>query len=134
MSMKVVLVAVASVMAVTPALAMSRSQIVNHTGGPIPYSQLVSMDKSGYNARSHKHKKASATTGEAVAANSSTSATAAPTDQGVAPAAPAATPAPSASDTTASGASGAVNASPSATPSPTPDTSSAPPNAGAAPQ
>ena len=62
MSMKVVLVAAASVMAVSPALAMTRSEIVHHSGGPIPYSQLVSLDKSGYNARSHRRHKASGAT------------------------------------------------------------------------
>ncbi len=86
MSMKVVLVAAASVMAVSPALAMSKSQAARHTGGPIPYSQLVSMDKSGYNARSHKTQKASATTGAAVAANSA-AAGAAPAPDGSADAA-----------------------------------------------
>ena len=70
MSMKIVLVAAASVMAVTPALAMSKSQITKHSGGPIPYSQLSSMDKSGYNSRSHKGHKAAASD-TAVAANSS---------------------------------------------------------------
>jgi len=86
MSMKVVLVAAASVMAVSPAFAMSNSAIVNHTGGPIPYSQLVSMDKSGYSARAHHKSKKTAAADQSVAANT----TATPTDQTPAPAAPAA--------------------------------------------
>jgi hypothetical protein len=100
MSMKIVLVAAAGVLAVSPALAMSKNQIVHHTGGPIPYSQLASMDKSGYNARSHK--KAGRTTSGAdtsVAANTTTGA------------APGATPSP---DQTTSGA---VNAPAPAAPS-----------------
>ena len=76
MSMKIVLVAAASVMAVTPAFAMkhsSKSAIVSHTGGPIPYSQLESMDKSGYNARSHRGaKKTTAPLGDENAAPSAT--------------------------------------------------------------
>ena len=70
MSMKAILVTAASVLCVSSAFAMSRSQIVKHTGGPIPYSQLASMDKAGYNARSHKHGRAT-TSGAAVAANTS---------------------------------------------------------------
>ena len=84
MSMKIVLVAAASVLAVSPALAMSNSQIVHHTGGPIPYSQLVSMDKSGYSARSHKSKKAAGDTTTAAAS----------ADQGAPPAASTSSAAP----------------------------------------
>jgi hypothetical protein len=109
MSMKVVLVAAASVMAVSPALAMSRSEIVNHTGGPIPYAQLVSMDKSGYNTKSHKHHKKSPKSSETAAANP------APSDQNASPSAPSASPSP--------------DAAPAA---PTPPPSS--PNAGGSPQ
>jgi hypothetical protein len=112
MSMKVVLVAAASVMAVSPALAMSKSEIVNHTGGPIPYSQLVSMDKSGYSARAHKHHKKSAAKGEATAANAPAGANATLGDQNAAPAAP-----PEA-----------------AAPAPAPATPASPPSEGGAPQ
>jgi hypothetical protein len=102
MSMKLVLVAAASVMAVSPALAMSRSQIVNHTGGPIPYSQLVSMDKSGYNTRTHKKTKKAASSDQSVAANGASDTAATLGDQNAAPPAPTASPAPAAPDALAS--------------------------------
>lgn len=89
MSMKAILVTAAGVLAVTPAFAMTNSQIVHHTSGPIPYSQLSSNDRAGYNARSHKKAKA-ATTGDAVAANT--------------PAAPGADQAPTAASPDASAA------------------------------
>jgi len=126
MSMKVVLVAAASVMAVSPALAMSKSQIVHHTGGPIPYSQLASMDKSGYNARSHKSKKAVAAD-QSVAANTTT--TTAPADQSAAPAAPTPSAAPDANVTPSP-----APAAPDAGQSPAAPPAAAPGSPGAAPQ
>ena len=120
MPMKLVLVAAASVLTVSPAFALSNSQIVKHTSGPIPYSQLTSTDRSGYNARSHKSKAAASTP---AATDSSTSSTAATLgDQtSEAPAAPApaatpdtaATPAPAANAATAPGPD--VSTSPPAT-------------------
>ena len=88
MSMKALFVTAAGVLAVSPAFAMSNSQIVHHTSGPIPYSQLSGTDRSGYNARSHHKSKAAATSDTTVASNASPDATA-PT------AAPAPEPTPS---------------------------------------
>ena len=124
MSMKVVLVAAASVMTVSPALALTRSEIVHHSGGPIPYSQLMSTDKSGYNARSHRRHKAS---GAAVAPSSSAAgAVNAPDGSADAAANGAAAPSPPSTD-----------ASPVAPSAPAPsgaDTPAAPPAGGAGPQ
>ena len=134
MSMKLLLVAAASALTVSPALAMSNSQIVKHTGGPIPYGQLVSMDKSGYNARSHKRHRSS-TTDTAVAANSSTSATAAAPDQTSAAPAPSPTPdlaAPNPADA-AGPAATPLPPAPSAT-TPAPNTSTTPPAPAGSPQ
>ena len=119
MSMKVVLVAAASVLAVSPAFAMSNSEIVHHTGGPIPYSQLVSMDNSGYSARSHKSKKAAANT------------TATAADQSAAPAAPTPSAAPDANVTPSPTP---APAAPDASPSPAAPPAAAPSSPGAAPQ
>ncbi|HVV49251.1 MAG TPA: hypothetical protein VHO06_06315 [Polyangia bacterium] len=71
--MKVVIISAASLLTVTPAFALTRSEIVHHTGGPIPYSQLSSPDRSGYNARAHRGRHRRAPAGE-VAANTSTAA------------------------------------------------------------
>ena len=83
MSMKALIVTAAGVLTVSPAFAMSNSQITHHTGGPIPYSQFVSMDKSGYNARSHHKSKSKVTSDTSVAANATTDSASPP-----APAAP----------------------------------------------
>ena len=105
MSMKALFVTAAGVLAVSPAFAMSNSQIVHHTSGPIPYSQLSSMDKSGYNARSHHKGKAAAVSDTTVASNASPDATAPATT-------PTAAPAPEAAP------SGAVNPPAPAAPDP----------------
>ena len=124
MSMKVVFVAAASVMAVSPALAMTRSEIVHHSGGPIPYSQLVSMDKSGYNARSHRRHKAS---GAAVASSSSAAgAVNAPDGSADAAANGAAAPSPQSTDANSGAPSGAAPGGA--------DTTPAAPAGGAGPQ
>ncbi|HEY5411900.1 MAG TPA: hypothetical protein VIJ94_14355 [Caulobacteraceae bacterium] len=129
MSMKLLLALAAGVLAASPALAMSNSQIAHHTGGPIPYSQLMSTDHSGYNARSHK--KGSAAASAPAATDSATSNAAATLgDQNSAGAAPAPAPAPTATPDTAT----TLPPASSATTTPAPAASPAPPAPAGAPR
>ena len=127
MSMKALLVTAAGVLAVSPAFAMSNSQIVRHTSGPIPYSQLASADKSGYNARSHHKTKAAATSDTSVAANATTSPAAAPAPE-QAPSSAVNAPAPAAPDT--SSPASTVLPPATVTPSPTPSPGATTPPSG----
>ena len=93
MTFKVLLVTAASVLAVSPAFALTNSQIIHHSGGPIPYSELVGSGPSssaGYNTRaSRRHHKSSASSANAAQPDTSaTGAQATPAPNATAPAAP----------------------------------------------
>jgi hypothetical protein len=119
MSMKAILVTAVGVLTVTPAFALTNSQIVHHTSGPIPYSQLSSTDRTGYNVRSH-NKHTTATASAAAAADAPAIPAPAATTESSA-AAPAAAPAVGASTslppaTTTTPSNSAVTTPPSGAP------------------
>jgi len=100
-------------LAAAPAFAATRSDpILNHTGGPIPYSQLTQMTSgSGYNSRAararHRHMQAAQTAAPAASPDAAgpsptpSDATPAPTDPTSVPAPPTIPPASSTATTPA---------------------------------
>jgi hypothetical protein len=114
MAFKVLLAAAASALAVSPAFALTNSEIVHHSGGPIPYSELVSSgpSSSGYQARGgRRHRKSTASESSAATSTPSEATTGA---------------APSPGSEAAPAPSPDANAPPAAAPAPAPDAGAAP--------
>ena len=116
MSFKAILAAGAGVLTVSPAFALTNSQIIHHTGGPIPYSELTppSSSSPGYNARSSGRPRTTSQPGSSVATNTSTSPAANPSAGASGAAGAMARPGSAAPDTSGYNANPAAPAAPGA--------------------